>query len=255
VSYSEPPDFDRPDQPEPGNSYGQPTGDPYSQRYHNPDDPSGYPPPDNNPYAYQPPSGAYGQPSGNFYGQQYAGPYADPSFGYNYPYAGQAAPGFGPGQLPPETNFYPGRQYPGGEPPLGQPYYGISFPGAIARCLAKYARFDGRASRSEYWWWTLAVYLAMIILGIGSAVIGTATAPEPNGFGAAGVLLFVLLVLLLLALIVPNIAIAVRRLHDANMSGALWLLTFIPYVGSFIVLILTLMPSRHEGVRFNRPDR
>jgi uncharacterized membrane protein YhaH (DUF805 family) len=53
---------------------------------------------------------------------------------------------------------------------------------------------------------------------------------------------------------VPSIAISVRWLHDANMSGALYLRNFVPDVGGFVVLIRTLMPSRQEGVRFDRAN-
>ena len=50
------------------------------------------------------------------------------------------------------------RCQPTGQPPLELPYYGISFGGAIARGFKKYATFAGRASRSEYWWWTLFTF-------------------------------------------------------------------------------------------------
>jgi uncharacterized membrane protein YhaH (DUF805 family) len=57
--------------------------------------------------------------------------------------------------------------------------------------------------------------------------------------------------IVLLGSIVPGIAIQVRRLHDANLSGGFWFLHFVPSVGALIVLILTILPSDPRGARFD----
>jgi hypothetical protein len=63
-------------------------------------------------------------------------------------------------------------------PPMDQPHYGIGFGGAISRGFKKYATFAGRASRSEYWWWTLFTILVGIVLSVPAAVIGVQTSPD-----------------------------------------------------------------------------
>ncbi len=59
------------------------------------------------------------------------------------------------------------------------------------------------------------------------------------------------MIIVMLALIVPTLAISWRRLHDANLAGPFWFLSFIPGVGGLIVLALMLMPSKPEGRRFD----
>jgi uncharacterized membrane protein YhaH (DUF805 family) len=140
--------------------------------------------------------------------------------------------------------------------PLSQPLYGASFGQAINRFFAKYATFTGRASRSEYWWVALFVWLISAALGGLIGGVGTATGEQQAdgtvAIGPVGIVLIIVAVIVALALIVPMIAVAVRRLHDANFSGWMYLLHLIPSVGSLIVLVLTLLPSKPEGARFDK---
>ena len=55
-----------------------------------------------------------------------------------------------------------------------------------------------------------------------------------------------------LGLVVPSIAITVRRLHDGGFSGLLYLINFVPYIGSLAILVLTILPSKPEGARYDR---
>ena len=55
-----------------------------------------------------------------------------------------------------------------------------------------------------------------------------------------------------LAIAVPSIAVTVRRLHDAGFSGWLYLVNLVPYVGGLVILVLTILPSKPEGARFDR---
>lgn len=130
---------------------------------------------------------------------------------------------------------------------------------AYARFWQRYAVFTGRASRSEYWWAALFNAVAIVVLGIGSIVliaIGADAVRQdapigalPNGVGAV---LGFLAVVYLLAEIVPNIAISVRRLHDADLSGLFVLLAFVPSVGGLILLVLHVLPANPSGARFDR---
>lgn len=115
---------------------------------------------------------------------------------------------------------------------MEQPLYGADFYQSVKRFFGKYATFSGRASRSEYWWFCLfnsIVYLVLfavfIVLGVG----GMDPVTGEMGLGAAFPLL--LLTVYWLGTFVPNIALCVRRLHDGNFSGLLYLLTLIPFFG------------------------
>lgn len=138
------------------------------------------------------------------------------------------------------------------EVPLSQPLYGASFGQAVSRFFTKYATFSGRASRSEFWWVTLAFFILYGILG---GILGATGSIHPDGtfhVEGLGLVVAIIWVLISLAVIIPNIALTVRRLHDGNFSGWLYLLHLIPSLGSLIVFILTLLPSKPEGVRFDK---
>ncbi|GAA1814792.1 MULTISPECIES: DUF805 domain-containing protein [Brevibacterium] len=150
---------------------------------------------------------------------------------------------------------------------LSRPLYGATFGQAVRRFWKKFSVFSGRASRSEYWFAYLFQALVMLIPAIlwivglsmtaataassSYSPYGTPTA-EPNPAGATlaligGILLFIIA----LAFLVPNLAISWRRLHDANLAGPFWFLNLIPSVGSLIVLVLMILPSKPEGRRFD----
>lgn len=143
---------------------------------------------------------------------------------------------------------------PAGEPPLWAPHYGASFPVAAKRFFTKYATFSGRASRSEYWWWTLAAVAVSIVLniiiGLGTTTSSLSSTPD---FGPAAIFGYVLLGIWGLATLVPSLALSVRRLHDGNFSGWLLLLLLIPFLGAIAVLVFMILPSNPAGQRFDRP--
>jgi len=93
----------------------------------------------------------------------------------------------------------------------------------------KYATFDGRARRKEYWMFFLFNILVAIGLGIVEALIGTA--------GLIGGLYG-------LAVLIPGIAVTVRRLHDTSRSGWWILIVLIPAVGTLILLIFMVLDSQ-----------
>ena len=140
------------------------------------------------------------------------------------------------------------------EPPLHLPLYGATPVQAVKRFFQKYATFSGRASRSEYWWLTLALVVAAFVLSLLALILGSATrtSSDPDQIGVAGIPFLVLLFLLGLATIVPSIALSVRRLHDANFSGLLFLLVLVPYLGSLILLVFAILPTNPIGARFDQ---
>lgn len=126
----------------------------------------------------------------------------------------------------------------------------MTFGAAVQSCLSKYATFSGRAPRSEFWWfWVFcilvefAALVASAVLLSGSVVTGSATSSMQGWF------VFVsqswLSGLVHLALILPSLAVAVRRLHDVGRSGWWFLLVFVP-LGILVLLFWWVQPSARE---------
>jgi uncharacterized membrane protein YhaH (DUF805 family) len=137
-------------------------------------------------------------------------------------------------------------------PPLELPYYGIGFIDAIKRGFKKYATFSGRASRSEYWWWALFTFLVYLVLSVPLYAVGIATSRDGGRTpGTLAIPLIILLTVFALGIIVPSLALTVRRLHDAGYSGLLALLFLIPYVGGLVILIFALLPSSPAGAKYD----
>ena len=137
-------------------------------------------------------------------------------------------------------------------PPLELPHYGIGFIDAIKRGFKKYATFSGRASRSEYWWWYLFTFLVYLVLGVPLYAVGIATSRDGGRTpGTLAIPLIILLTVFALGIIVPSLALTVRRLHDAGYSGLLALLFLIPYVGGLVILIFALLPSSPAGAKYD----
>jgi uncharacterized membrane protein YhaH (DUF805 family) len=109
--------------------------------------------------------------------------------------------------------------------------------------------FDGRSRRKEYWMFFLGlVTIYLTLLAIGVIALGLS-----QGIGLlAGTVLVVCLVVSL-ALLLPSIAVQVRRFHDQNLSGWFVLLNLIPYFGSLIVLVFMCIPGTQGSNRFG-PD-
>lgn len=137
-----------------------------------------------------------------------------------------------------------------GEPPLWAPLYRANPVQAVKRFFAKYAVFHGRASRAEYWWVVLAYAVVCIVVEVLAFALGGGSR-DSAGPGFA-ILSYVLLALFL-GTIVPNLAVTVRRLHDANLSGWFFFIGLIPLVGGIAVFVFTLLSPNPAGQRFDRP--
>jgi len=106
---------------------------------------------------------------------------------------------------------------------------------------AKYATFDGRARRKEYWYFVLFYCLALVALVIVDGITGTLD--EETGAGLLGGL-FVLVTF------IPTLAVTVRRLHDTNRRGWWILINIIPVIGGIVLLIFTVQDSQPGANRF-----
>lgn len=99
----------------------------------------------------------------------------------------------------------------------------MTFGESIKSCFSKYATFSGRAPRSEYWWWTLFALLASLALSmIGDTFSGVFS----------------------VAVFLPSIAVAARRLHDIDRSGWWQLVALIPVIGWIVMLYWLVQPPK-----------
>lgn len=106
--------------------------------------------------------------------------------------------------------------------------------------LHNYANFKGRSTRADYWWVVLANFLIGFFLGF------------LGGFFGEDVMKITTLIASIyeLAILIPGLAITVRRFHDINKSGWFILLALIPFVGGLIVFIFTVLPSVNENNQY-----
>ena len=111
--------------------------------------------------------------------------------------------------------------------PMPQRPY-IGFGEAIQICLNKYADFKGRASRAEYRWFILFIFIVGCFQGI------------LNRFGMVGQIISGLISL---AFIVPQLAVCWRRMHDIGKGGGWWFICFIPVVGWILWIVWCGPPS------------
>ena len=100
----------------------------------------------------------------------------------------------------------------------GRPASKMPFMDAVKTCAQKSFTIEGRASRSEYWWFTLFLIIAQIGLTTIDLSLGTP------------------LSLLILAMIPASITVMIRRLHDLGKSGWMWFIVIIPLIGALGLL-------------------
>jgi uncharacterized membrane protein YhaH (DUF805 family) len=106
--------------------------------------------------------------------------------------------------------------------------------------VRKYAEFSGRSGRREYWMFSMFFSLLVLALLIVDFMLGT---------------YIVLTGLFVLALMIPSVAVLVRRLHDTNRSGWWLLVQLIPFVGAFVLLILLCIDSTPGDNQYGPPPK
>jgi len=126
----------------------------------------------------------------------------------------------------------------------------MTFAQAIRTVLSKYATFTGRASRPEYWWWTLFVFLVSIGLSlIDNLALAPALGFEPFQDDTPGILSLIFS----LAVLVPGLAVSVRRLHDIGRSGWWLLIVLVPVIGFLVLLWWAIQPGEEGPNRYGPP--
>jgi uncharacterized membrane protein YhaH (DUF805 family) len=103
--------------------------------------------------------------------------------------------------------------------------------------LKKYAVFSGRARRKEYWLFHLFNLIFAFVLGI---ILGL----MEEFAGISGVFSTLLIALYSIAVIIPGLAVGVRRLHDTGKSGWWLLICLVPIIGAVVVLIFMAIDSQ-----------
>jgi uncharacterized membrane protein YhaH (DUF805 family) len=116
----------------------------------------------------------------------------------------------------------------------------MGFGEAISSGLSKYATFSGRAPRSEYWYWTLFAIILSIIAAVIDAVVFPRMGLKPVG------------TIVSLGLLLPGIAVSVRRLHDLDRTGW-WFLIAFTIIGLILLLIWDCMKGTTGPNRYG-PD-
>lgn len=101
--------------------------------------------------------------------------------------------------------------------------------------LKKYAVFSGRARRKEYWFFVLFNIIISIVLAVIDGVTGSFS-PEA-GVGLLGGIYT-------LAVLIPSIAVSVRRLHDTGRSGWWLLIALVPLIGAIVLLVFMVQDSK-----------
>ena len=100
----------------------------------------------------------------------------------------------------------------------------MGFGEAVSVCFKKSFVWEGRASRAEFWWFELAQLLILVAAAIIDQIIGTG----------------VLYIIAAIALILPAIAVLVRRLHDTDRTGWWFWIYLLPVIGRIVILVFTL---------------
>jgi uncharacterized membrane protein YhaH (DUF805 family) len=116
----------------------------------------------------------------------------------------------------------------------------MGFGEAIGTCFSKYVTFSGRARRSEYWYWVLFG----VLVGIAAEILDLAVFRTTSG---------VFSTLSSLALLLPGIAVTVRRLHDIDRSGWWMLILLVPLVGAIVMFVFMCLRGTFGPNRFG-PD-
>lgn len=113
----------------------------------------------------------------------------------------------------------------------------MTFGEAVRSGFDHYAKFDGRASRPAFWWWVLFVVLVSVGANIIDLVIGAPVFSAILGLG----------------LLLPNLSVSIRRLHDTDRTGWWVLIWLIPLVGWIVLLVFYLQQGDAGENRFGPP--
>jgi uncharacterized membrane protein YhaH (DUF805 family) len=121
----------------------------------------------------------------------------------------------------------------------------MSFTDAVRTCINRFAVFDGRATRSEFWWFYLFVVLVAMVGYVPILILTIIGASSGDGaisgiFTILSVIFWILWFVVIVALYIPFLAVGCRRLHDRGQSGWLQLLLLVP-CGNIVLLVFWVL--------------
>jgi uncharacterized membrane protein YhaH (DUF805 family) len=121
----------------------------------------------------------------------------------------------------------------------------MSFTDAVRTCISKFATFDGRATRSEFWWFYLFAALVGFIGYVPILILTLIGASSNDGaissiFTILTVIFWIVWLIVVVALYIPLLAVGSRRLHDRGQSGWLQLLYLVP-CGNIVLIVFFVM--------------
>ena len=119
----------------------------------------------------------------------------------------------------------------------------MTFGQAISSGFQNYVNFQGRAQRSAYWWWVLFAFIVGFVLGFIRGLLGLTSGP--------GMMIMMVTVVFQLAILLPSIGLAVRRLHDTGRSGW-WVLISITIIGIIPLIIWYCTPGQPGENKYGR---
>lgn len=133
----------------------------------------------------------------------------------------------------------------------------MTFGESIKTVFSKYATFSGRASRSEYWWFVALNSVVGLVIYLIAAPSGmTIDSIAANGGSSLAIIeafpgwASALLGCYSLAVLLPSLALSVRRLHDIGKGGGWIFISLVPLIGGIWYLVLMLLPSQLGDNRF-----
>ncbi len=129
----------------------------------------------------------------------------------------------------------------------------MGFAEAVRACFSKYVTFSGRASRSEFWWFAVFVFATSIVLSIVDSILFGETVVTETGFSAQ-TNTAILTGIFFLAVFLPYLSVAVRRLHDTDRSGWWYWIALVPIVGTILLIVWFATKGTDGGNRFGGND-
>ena len=112
---------------------------------------------------------------------------------------------------------------------------------AIRHGFSNYVNFSGRTPRSLFWWWVLFVFVLLFVLGIIDSATMSSMDIDPTGRPLS--------LIASLLLLLPNLGMGVRRLHDTGRSGWWILIGLVPFVGVLVLIYFYIQPSQETTTR------
>ena len=114
---------------------------------------------------------------------------------------------------------------------------------AVVSVLTNWNNFSGRACRSEFWYFGLAVFLVSFIIGIIEITTGMVDVESAE--------MGILSIIFTLFIFVPSISVTARRLQDRGWSGW-WQLLYLTIVGILIIIVLNILPAKEDENKWGR---